>query len=144
MTGATAWAVADGETNAIDLGPSIPFAQASAVVPDTDGATYLAVGFPVSKSKMRDARTLLAAKQAVVSATLCEDSVYLTLRLDKRVQMALSYSQSDRTDLLSEPAVGPNPTGMSGGAVVALLTAVTTKGTLPFPVVVGILTHFHL
>ena len=139
-----AWASATVAKDDEALAAAIPIALTKADLCEQTGSAYVAVGFPTSKAKLRDAQAVLHAKLMAAVVELAPAAHCSQLGLHPQVQMGLTYSQHDRTDLLGDPTVGAVPTGMSGGAVFALMKALTTDGSEhAVPFLVGVLTEFH-
>ena len=140
-----AWARAKVLPSDTALASAIPLALARAAIPDSSGSSYLAVGFPYSKSKVRLSLGVVASKLMVAVVELAPVATRSALGLNERVQAAFSYSQESRLGPDRMPIVGSHPIGMSGGAVFAIMQA-TTKGdqeTSYLPFLVGILTQYH-
>lgn len=127
-----------------ELSPGLPSASLSGWDADAMGATYLAVGFPVSRSKVLHPSRQVKAKLMFAVVAVTPETQSSKRIVDKRVQLGLEYSQHGRLDIDGRHVTGPFPRGMSGGAIFLMLEAAMPDGTkIPFPQLVGIFTEFH-
>jgi hypothetical protein len=139
-----AWASATVTQSDTALRDHLPFALARAAIPDEDGAVYVAVGFPVSKAKIRLGEGIAAAKLMTAVVHRAPSEVLNDLSLDPRIQIAMAYSQDGRTNLDGSSAKGAHPQGMSGGALFALMSTQSENKTVVIPFLIGILTQYHI
>lgn len=138
-----AWATATVSRDDTALRAALPMALARAAIDDSLGPVYVAVGYPVSKAKVRQGEGKLAAKLMSAVIELAPPEKCRELGLDDRVQIAFAYSQEPRTNLQRDSIAGAHPRGMSGGAVMVMMGAGDDSGAPPIPFLVGILTEYH-
>jgi len=139
-----AWARAVAKDEDTSLAGGIPIGLAQLRVPISSELSYLAVGFPSSKAKVRHGAAQSKARLMLAAVQLASVEVSKSLGLDDRVHCAFTYKRDVRLDLDGRQLQGAEPHGMSGGVVLALFTAGPEQsGTPPIPVIVGILTEYH-
>jgi hypothetical protein len=126
------------------LSGGIPAALAISAIEDNPNATYIAVGFPASKGKVREALRTINAKSMHALVEFVPVSSAGLPHLDARVHMCFRYSQSGRTDLGGQSVTGAHPRGMSGGGVFIIGRPRAADSSVMYvPFLVAILTEFH-
>ena len=138
-----AWATTTVNETDVALKAHLPIALARAAIPDSTESNYVAVGYPVSKSKLWHSEGRLATKLMTAVVKKASADEMGNLAIDDRVQMAFTYTQHSRTDLEGNATVGSHPRGMSGGAILAMMQAGNPPNAVALPFLVGILTNFH-
>jgi hypothetical protein len=99
------------------LSAAIPLESVTHSLTAIEGMSLLAVGFPSSKAKLRDAQTKLSTKLMYVVTLAEPDKAYETLELDQAVFIATRYDRKALRGLDGEEFVGADPHGMSGGVL---------------------------
>ena len=118
-----AWAVADVAAEADDVvRAAIPLALALPIPPIAESASLVAVGYPASRGKLKNAHALLSAQLMSVVGKAVSARVLEDLKLDPRVHLGMLYEQAACVDLDGNPSVGAHPKGMSGGAMFLALS----------------------
>lgn len=82
--------------------------------------TFLAVGHPVSRGKMRHATGTLKAELAHISGEAVQLDEYAQYCLNPRVHLAMKYTKADVRLSDGTKITGPDPSGMSGGVLLLL------------------------
>jgi hypothetical protein len=127
----------DAEPGAADAFPLI--SVQTGFIP-TSGMTFLAVGHPFSRGKMRHATGTLHASLVHISGEAVTLPEYAKLGLDRRVHLAMRYESTAVRLLDGSAGKGPVPEGMSGG-VLLLMTQDDARVVHLLPV--GIVTTYR-
>lgn len=106
-----------GPTADENLAAALPLATAVRGLQVEPGMSLLAVGYPESKAKFRDAQTRLSNKVMSVVTQAKSREVYADLGLDPAVFIATHYDAQALLSLDGGPSVGSDPHGMSGGVL---------------------------
>lgn len=106
-------------------------------------ASFMSIGYPASRAKMRNADASLRNQLFFVSGHRAADSAYLKLGLDKRVHIAVRYDPKAVRNMEGQSRQGAEPRGMSGGVLLAPMTRVTASGRETLLLVAGVLTRFY-
>ncbi len=139
-----AWVAIRMFEETLEVGATIPLEQTIARVAGGDANGFMAVGHPVSKSRMVEAQSAVASKLMMAQVRIADEATCVAIGIDDRVQFALSYDSNNHTDLAGRPIVPAQPKGMSGGVVVATTRANDANGkSFMKPYVVGVLTRFY-
>jgi len=99
------------------LSAAIPLESVAHSLVAEPGMSFLAVGFPSSKAKPRDAQTKLSTKLMSVVTHAEPEERYDQLQLDPSVFIATRYDPQALRGLDGEEFVGADPHGMSGGVL---------------------------
>lgn len=79
----------------------------------------IAVGHPVSRAKFGADPTRLDAPNAMIVGDQVHPDRVAELGFDPRTHLGIEYDQKERVDVTGAAVVGPEPWGMSGGALLA-------------------------
>lgn len=140
-----AWAAATiGEDADEPTAAAIPLEAVLPFFRFEEGASVVAVGYPASRAKLRDAQQTLSSQLMSVVCSCSPSSVYRAMRLDPQVHFAMSYDQASCVGLDGAGVVGAKPKGMSGGpAFLATYEPVGDGAYTAVPRLVGIMTEYH-
>lgn len=108
-----------------------------------EGASFISVGYPASRAKMRSADASLRNQIFFVSGHRAADVVYEKLGLDKRVHIAVRYDPKAVRNMEGQAQQGAEPRGMSGGLLFAPMTRMTSASSEILLLVAGVLTRFY-
>lgn len=139
------WAAAtiSDETDAA-TSAAIPLRTVLPFFPFDEGASVVAVGYPASRGKLRDAQQTLSSQLMSVVCNCAAASVYDALDLDRRVHFAMTYDQDACVGIDGAATVGAKPKGMSGGpAFLATYEPAGDGRYVAVPRLVGIMTEYH-
>lgn len=122
---------------------SLPI-EAADVVEERPGMSFIAMGYPLSRNKLRDAQTRLrSGRMSVLIDSIAHDA-YAALKLDPRVHLACRYDPKDRVDEDGEEVTGAHPRGMSGGVLLAPSIEQSSAKKAYFVMrVAGVITLYH-
>lgn len=113
-----AFAVAEIEPSAdVALSAALSLESVAHSLFAEDGMSLLAVGFPSSRARLRDAQTRLSTKLMYVVTHAEPEETYSNLQLDPAVFIATRYDRQELRGLGGEECVGADPHGMSGGVL---------------------------
>jgi hypothetical protein len=139
-----AFIVAEVESqNPFDILPALP---AGNILPGQDfpaGTSLIAVGFPASRAKSRDAQTRLRTHRMSVVGDLASESVHWMVNRDPVSFLCMEFRQDRVFDTVGSPATASHPRGMSGGALFAAAFLADGESVRYTPRLVGILIEYH-
>jgi hypothetical protein len=109
-----------------------------------EGSSMVAVGFPGSRAKARNAQTKLVAEWMSVIGDLAPEDVYSRIGKSASTHLAMEFHQNGCVDENSRPAPAAHPKGMSGGPMfVAAYRASPGQPDKIVPRLVGVLTEYY-
>jgi hypothetical protein len=112
--------------------------------PFDEGASLVAVGYPASRGKIRNAQQTLSNQLMSVVCNASPETVYNDLALDSRVHFAMAYDPAACVGIDGQPIVGAKSKGMSGGPAFLVTAEPTGNGAqVIVPRLVGIMTEYH-
>jgi hypothetical protein len=108
-----------------------------------EGTSFISMGYPASRAKVRNADASLKNQMFFVSGQRAASSAYQKLGLDERVHIAVHYDPKAVQNMDGEWKQGADPHGMSGGLLFAPMTHVVGTTSKILLLVAGVLTDFH-
>lgn len=108
-----------------------------------EGASFMSIGYPASRAKVRNANASLRNQLFFVSGHRVADSVYEKLALDQRVHIAVRYDPSAVQNMDGQWQQGAKPSGMSGGLLFVPMTRTEGPTSDTVLLAVGALTRFY-
>lgn len=108
-----------------------------------EGTSFVSMGYPASRAKVRNANTSLKNQLFYVSGPAAANSIYEDLGLDRRVHIAVHYDPSSVQDMAGDWKQGAEPRGMSGGLLLTPMTRIDGGEGKTVLLVAGVLTQFR-